>query len=172
MDHPAREVGQSDTYRCVTLSLPYSPYTSSLPRAPLRMASRPSLLYNADNTPLSLSSRMTFSTSRPARSYAKQAADEDNDDPTSSIPYVTDVLSYPDFYVAVNTENIIKFLDRKTLKSLREIRMANGATVRSIAKMKGDDGNGLLVTFEDGSVGVYDTRESSSQPHMTLKGGY
>lgn len=131
------------------------------------MALRPSLLHNADNTPLSLTSRMTFSTTRPARSYAKQEAD--SEDSTSSIPYVTDILSYSSFYIAVNTENIIKFLHKETLKSLREIRIGNDTVIRSIAKIDGPE-EALMVTLENGSVAIYDVRDQSTTPRMGLKG--
>lgn len=125
---------------------------------------RPSLLYNTDNTPLNLKSRIAFSTSRPARAYAV----DEGDGP----PYVTDVLPYDNFYIAVNTENIIKYLDKNTLKTLHEIPSYEGAVIRSIAKTNGTGEEGLLVTYEDGSVGVFDTRDPSPTPRMTLKGGY
>lgn len=129
------------------------------------MPSRPSLSYNADNTPLSLSSRIAFSTSRPARAYA---VEEEGGGP----PYVTDILSYDNFYIAANTENIIKYLDKNTLKTLHEIPSIGNGIVRSIAKMNGENGtgDGLIVTYEDGSVGVFDVRDPSPTPRMILKG--
>lgn len=126
------------------------------------MASRPSLLSNADNTPLSLASGIAFSTSRPARAYNV----EEGDGP----PYVTDILSYDNFYAAVNTENIIKYLDKQTLKTLHSFNPPDGWIIRSIAKMNDTRQEGLIVTYEGGQVGVFDVRDPCPAPRLLLRG--
>jgi hypothetical protein len=91
----------------------------------------------------------------------------------NEVPYVTDILSFSNSYAALNSESIIKYFDKGTLKTIGEIRAPPGQIIRSIAKTNASNNNeeeALMVTYEDGRIAIYDARLPGNEPRMILKG--
>lgn len=83
---------------------------------------------------------------------------------------MTDILSFSQAYAAASSDSIVKLFDKSTLRCLRELpRIPAGPALKSIAKTNGSE-EGLITTYEDGSVHMYDLRSDVSSSRLTLRG--
>ena len=120
------------------------------------MAPQPLLITNAINAPLSLSRKIPFS---PASKYSD-----------SSPPYVLNIVSFTSSFAAANSESSVKFFDKEQLISIRQIppKSENGPITSITRTAEGQEG--LIVTYTNGSIGVFDPRVSENEPQARLRG--
>ena len=121
------------------------------------MASRPCLLLNSSNQRLSLSRKIPFISEASL---------------STSRPYVLDLVPFSSSYAALGSDSWIKFFDKQSLQLIREIcpsGKGENDRVISIAS-SGESGDGIIVAYADGSVGLFDVRIPSNEPQARLKG--